>query len=469
MKLHNILFSFLIIVLTANGCKVSKDILPPENAVPQSYRNASATSDQGIGKLKINDFITDPQIRELIDSALLRNYDLQIALKNIEVSELMFKQSKLNNLPSASLQVSGSSVNPSDNSLNGLSSSQFLGSKHIEDFNAQIGLSWEADIWSKIKSQKQAALAAYLQTTEARKALQTRIVASVAQGYYQLLMMDTQMQIAKRNLRLSDSTLTMIRLQFDAGQTTSLAIQQAEAQRLVAKQIIPQLEQEIAVQENALRILTGKVPSSISRTSTLGNTDVPENLSAGIPAELLGTRPDVKVAELSLSIANAKVGLAKANMYPSLTITANGGLNSLKTSNWFNMPASLFGSVAAGLTQPIFQRKQLKTQYEVENINREKMVLAFRQSVLIAVGEVSDELSRIEKLKEQYLISETRAATLARAVNNANLLFKNGMATYLEVITAQNNYLQSELEVATLKTERLSAAVRLYRSLGGGA
>ncbi|MGY4385811.1 multidrug efflux system outer membrane protein [Pedobacter sp. UYP24] len=469
MKSHNILFTLLIFITLSVGCKVSKDVLRPAGIAPQSFRNASDTSGNSIGKLKINDFIADPQIRDLIDSAILRNYDLQIALKNVEASALLLSQVKLNVLPSVTMQVSVSSTSPSENSLNGLSSSQFLGTTHIEDFNAQIGLSWEADIWSKIKSQKQAALASYLQTSEARKAVQTRIVATVAQGYYQLLMMDTQMQIAKKNILLSDSTLSMIKLQFDAGQVTSLAIQQAEAQLLVAKQIIPNLEQEIIIQENALRILTGKIPSAIARQITLAGTDVPENLSAGVPTEMLSTRPDVKIAELSLILANAKVGVAKANMYPSLYITAAGGLNSLKASNWFNIPASLFGSVAGGIVQPIFQRRQLKTQYEVEKLNRDKVVLEFRQSVLNAVGEVSDELTRIEKLKDQYFIAQNRTSTLQKAVNNASLLFKNGMATYLEVITAQSNYLQSELDLAALKTARLSATVRLYRSLGGGA
>ncbi len=469
MKSHNILFTLLIFISLVMGCKVSKDVLPPTDIAPQSFRNASDTSGNSIGKLKINDFITDPQIRDMIDSAILRNYDLQIALKNVEASALLLSQARLNKLPSITMQVSASSVSPSENSLNGLSSNQFLGTTHIEDFNAQIGLSWEADIWSKIKSQKQAALASYLQTSEVRRALQTQIVASVALGYYRLLMMDTQVQIANKNLLLSDSTLTMIKLQFDAGQITSLAIQQAEAQRSVAKQIIPQLDQEIIIQENALRILTGKVPSAIARNMTLAGSDVPDKLSAGVPTEMLSIRPDVKVAELSLDIANTKVGVAKANMYPSLNITAAGGLNSLKASNWFNIPASLFGSVAGGITQPIFQRKQLKTQYELEKVKRDKVVLEFRQSVLNAVGEVSDELTRIEKLKDQYSIAENRTATLQQAVNNANLLFKNGMATYLEVITAQSNYLQSELDLATLKTARLSAAIRLYRSLGGGA
>jgi len=458
----------LLIVFILGGCKISKDVAVPAGAIPETFRNSNPVDSLGAARLSIKDFFIEPGLKDLIDTALVRNYDLQLALKNIELAEVLFKQSKLGNIPELRLQVTANSNRPSDNSLNGLSASQFLGTNHIEDFNANIGLVWEADIWGKIKSQKQAALATYLQTGEAKKAIQTRLIANVAQGYYKLLMMDAQMAVAKRNLILSDSTLRIIKLQFDAGQVTSLAIQQAEAQQLVAAQLIPQLEQNIVIQENALRILAGKLPGAVSRLVSLERTKMPEQLTAGIPSVMVSRRPDVKSAELSLSIANAKVGITKAGLYPALSITAGGGLNSFRASDWFNIPASLFGMVAGGITQPVFQHKQLKTQYELAKIEREKVVIMFRQSVLNAVGEVSDELVKIEKLKTQYDISSKRVIILQQAVKNSSLLFKNGMATYLEVITAQSNSLQSELELAAIKTAQLSAGVELYRSLGGG-
>lgn len=469
MKSPKILYLFIAFLLILEGCKVSKDIAAPKDAAPQVFRGAATADSTSIASLKIKEFFKDEDILRLIDSALLRNLDVQVAIKNIESAELLFKQSRLGNLPAVNLQISASSNRPSDNSLNGLSTSQFLGTKHIEDYNAVLGLSWEADIWGKIKSQKQAALATYLQTAEVRKALQTRIIANVAQGFYQLLMLDAQMGVARRNVALNDSTLNMIKLQFDAGQVTSLAIQQAEAQRLVAAGILPQLEQAIAIQENALSVLAGKVPGAIARASRLENIVMPERLSAGIPSEMVATRPDVRVADLALQVANARVGVSKASLYPSLTITANGGLNSLKSSNWFTIPASLFGNVAGGITQPIFQRKQLRTQYDLAVVERERVVIQFRKSVLVALAEVSDELVKIDKLKQQFDLSQQRVVTLQTAVKNANLLFKNGMATYLEVITAQSNSLQSELELASIKAAELSAAVELYRALGGGS
>lgn len=467
MKPFN-LYTILLLALAWSGCSVSKDVATPMGIAPQMFRNIIYRDSSSVGDLSLKTFITDPTVQGLIDTALVKNVDMQLALKNIDAADVLFKQSKLGYLPDLKLQVAANSTRPSDNSLNGLSLSQFTGQKHIEDYNANLGLSWEADIWGKIRNQKAGALASYLQTQEARKAIQTRLVASVAQGYYNLLMMDEQLEIAQKNLKLNDSTLRIINLQFSAGQVTSLAVQQAEAQQLVAAQLVPRLEQNVTLQENALSVLIGTLPQAISRNNRLDKINIPQDLHAGFPSTLLSRRPDIKVAELALTVANAKVGVAKASLYPSLVITASGGINSFKASNWFNVPASLFGLVGGGITQPIFQRGQLKANYELAKIDREKTVIQFRQSVLNAVGEVSDELTKVEKLKSQYTLAEKRAQTLQQATKNASLLFKSGMASYLEVITAQGNLLQSELELAAIKTEQLNAVVGLYRSLGGG-
>lgn len=452
-----------------SSCNVSRNIEMPKPALPATFRNAISTADtSSIASIPWKNFFADAILQKLIDSAIINNYDMQIALKNIESSRLMFKQTKFNNIPQVNLNVSANTSRPSDNSLNGLTISQFLGTQHIEDYNANLSLSWEADIWGKIRNQSKAALAQYLQTSEARKAIQTNIVLSVSQGYYNLLMLDEQLDIARRNVRLNDSTLQIIKLQLQAGQVTSLAVQQAEAQQLAAAQLVPEFEQNIVIQENALRILTGALPDQIERSTRLNKLAVAEGLPAGLPSEMVSRRPDVRSAELALNVANANVGFNKANMYPILNITAAGGVNSLKASNWFNIPASLFGTVAGSVLQPVFNHKKLKTQYEVSKIEREKVVLQFRQSVLNAVGEVSDALVKIDKLKTQESIAANRVNTLQQATGNANLLFKNGMANYLEVISAQSNVLQSELELASVKRQQLSAVAELYRSLGGG-
>ena len=460
----------ILVLAVLSACKVSKDVETPKPALPETFRNAVTTGDtSSIADIQWKSFFTEATLQKLIDSAIVKNYDMQIAVKNIEESQLLFKQVKWNNVPQVDLNVTANSQRPSDNSINGLSLAQNkIGSKHVEDYSANVALSWEADIWGKIHNQQRSALAAYLQTQEAKKAIQTNIVASVSQGYYNLLMLDAQLDIAQKNVKLNDSTLRIIKLQYDAGQVTSLAIQQADAQKQAAEQLVPQFEQNIAIQENALRILTGALPDRIERSATLDAMVVPTNVGTGVPSAIVSRRPDVRTAELALMIANSKVGITKAEMYPALRITAQGGVNSFKASNWFNIPASLFGIVGASIAQPLFDHKQLKTDYQVAQVDREKTILQFRQSVLNAVGEVSDALVKIDKLKSQQVIAANRVNTLEQATKNANLLFKNGLATYLEVITAQGNVLQSELELASIKRDELSAVSDLYRSLGGG-
>jgi multidrug efflux system outer membrane protein len=458
-----------ILITTIISCTVSKDIETPKNAFPENFRNASVSKDTAsIGDLEWKNFFTEKDIIQLIDSAVVRNNDLQIATKNIEIAQYRFTQSKWGNVPQVNLFVTANTNNPSDNSFTGRTLDQALGAKHIDDFSTGVSLSWEADIWGKIKNQKKGAFASYLQSEEVKKALQTTIVANVSKGYYNLLMLDAQLEIAKKNVQLIDSTTTIIKLKFDAGQVTSLAIQQSEAQKLNAAQLVPLLEQNIAIQENALSVLTGSFPNSKKRSIALSAVEVKNNASIGIPSSIISRRPDVKSAELALKSANANVGITKADLYPALRITAQGGLNSFETSNWFNIPASLFGTVAGGLTQPLLNNKKLKTQYNIAIAEREKAVLNFRQSVLVAVSEVSDALVKVEKLHQQESILQERVKTLQLAIKNAKMLFKNGMAEYLEVLSAQASLLQSELELANIKREQLSANTELYRSLGGG-
>ncbi len=460
---------YIIIMLVFFACRIAKNDKAPEAPLPQAFRNTPANADTtSIAAIPWKNFFTDTTLQQLIDSAIAKNYDMQLAVKNIEASQLLLRQTKLLNLPTANLQITAGTTRYSDNSLNGLTANQYLGASHIEDYSANVGISWEADIWGKIRGRKSIALAQYLQTEEAKAAIQTNLIANVSEDFYNLLMLDDQLKIAKKNLALNDSTLIVIRLEYKSGQVTALAGQQADAQRLTAAQLIPQFEQDILLQENALSILAGELPASITRNTILDHKNITDSLSAGIPSEMVGRRPDVKSFELSLAIANANVGISKANMYPSLIITAQGGINSFKASNWFNIPASLFGAVAGSLTQPLFDHNELKTKYEIAKVEREKAVIQFRQSVLNAVGEVSDALAKIEKLKAQRNIATEKVNTLQQAINNAGLLFQSGMANYLEVITAQSNALQSELDLSVIKRQELDAAIELYRSLGGG-
>lgn len=455
----------LIAVLVLVSCKVSKDITAPEMNLPHAYREVNSDTST-IADMPWKSFFSDEKLNNLITEALTNNFDLQIAVKNIEIANQTLRQAKWANVPTIGIQATAVSSRPSDNSLNGYQLNNFLGQKHIEDYNLAATLSWEADIWGKIRGLKASALASFLSTEEAKKAVQTQLISNIAKGYYNLQLLDEQIDIADKNLKLNDSTLTIIKLQFDAGQVTSLAVQQAQAQKFTASSLISFFQQQIAVQENALSVLSGKLPGPIERSTTI--VEFKDNLSAGLPISLLQNRPEIKQAELALKKANANVGYTKAAMYPSLTISAQGGLNAVESSDWFTMPASLFGVVAAGIAQPLLNQRKLKTQYEIAKINREQSVILFRHSVISAVSEVSDALVKKEKIREQKELLSERTETLKKATSNSKMLFQNGLANYLEVIIAQGNALQSELELTTIKKSELDANIDLYRSVGGG-
>lgn len=468
-KLSTGLTFALVLVLLITGCAVPKSTAPLTGISEKSFRNDTGnTTGKSVANLPWRQFLANQELGALIDTALLRNTDLQLALKDIEIANEQLKKAKSGLLPEVGLSVNSSNSLPADNSLNGLTASQFLGTKNLDNYTAALNVSWEADIWGKVKNQKREALADYLKTHEARKGVQTMLVASVATAYFNLLMLDQQLQIARKNAVLTDSTLTIVKLQYRSAQVSSLAVEQTEAQQLVAIQLIPKLQHAINEQENALSVLVGIPPQAIKRAGSLRELQMPEGLSAGLPAEMIGRRPDVKSNELELDAATARIGLARAMMYPSINISAQGGVNSLKTSNWFNLPGSLFGTVLGSVTEPILAKRALRTQYNVAVLEREKAVDRFRQSVLNAYGEVADALVGIDKLSQQQAIAAKRVAKLNNATRNANLLFKNGMANYLEVITAQSNTLSGELELASVRRAEAVAVINLYRSLGGG-
>jgi NodT family efflux transporter outer membrane factor (OMF) lipoprotein len=461
--------SLLVAAALAFSCRTGKNYQRPQVLLPAHFGQAPSFSDtSSIADINWKNFFTDPVLEELIDSGISRNYDLQIALKRIGVAQQQMKQARLGWYPQIDAQVSAQVNRPSDNSLNGLSTNSFLGKSYIEDYIAGLNISWEPDIWGKISRQKESTLALYLQSYEGAKAVQTRLVADIAGGYFNLLMLDQQLRVSHQNLDLNERFEKITRLLYDAGEVTYLAVQQAVAQKQSTALLIPQLEQSITVQENALQLLTGNLPGKVLRQGTLDAMHFSDTLSAGLPVAMLSRRPDVRSSEMELVYANAQAGIAQANMYPAVNLTAGVGLESFKASNWFSIPNSLFGLATGTILQPVFRRRELKTQFEIAKLQREQAVIQFRRSVLTATTEVSNALVQIEKLKEQEGIARAQTDTLKSAVSNAEYLFKSDMANYLEVITAQQNALQAQLNFASIERQLLDAEVELYRALGGG-
>lgn len=465
-RLKFIIPSFLVFYVSS--CKMGKEYQRPELELPQQFNAVSYADTSSVADIEWKKFFTNPDLQNLIDKGIRYNHDLLIAMKRIDIAQARVKQAKLLQLPNLDFQATAQVNRPSDNSLNGLSAKSFLGKSYVEYYSAGINLSWEADIWGKLRNQKEATLAEYLQTYEGTKAVQTQLVADIAQGFFNLLMLDKQLEISRQNLILNDSFLVATRLLKDAGLTNLLAVQRAESQKQTTELLIPTLEEDIALQENALHFLTGELPGTLSRSAALSDIVVPDSLSAGLPASIVSRRPDVRSNEMALVAANAQVGVAQANMYPALNITLGGGLESFKSSNWFNIPSSLFGFAAGTIAEPIFRRRELKTDFEIAKLQRDQAVIHFRQSVLQAVTEVTNALVQADKLKQQEEIAAAQVDTLRRAVFNSQLLFRADLANYLEVITAQTARLQSELYLASVQRQELAAMVELYRSLGGG-
>jgi outer membrane protein, multidrug efflux system len=463
-QLYTIGITLVIVLLVS--CKAGKNYERVAVPLPAQFGTVLPTDTGSIADIEWKNFFTDTTLQGLIQRGIAYNYNLQLAVKRINIAQQQVKQARLAFLPSLDLQASGQynylSKNGSTKIYNPASPD------HTEDYFAGGNFSWEIGIWGKIRRLKEAALARYLQTYEGAKAVQTQLVFDIANGFYNLLMLDEQLVIVHRNLLLNDSTVFITNLLKNSGEVTSLAVRQAESQKQTTTLLIPQIEQDIILQENALQILTGQLPGTIKRTVQLSQLKLRDTFPTGLPAAMLSRRPDVRSSEMAVVMANAEAGAAQANLYPSINITASGGVEAIKASQWFNTPNSLFALATGSLTAPVFRRRELKTQLEIAKTEREEAVIQFKQAVLNAVVEVSDALTQIEKLNSEGQIANNQVNTLRQAVVQAQFLFKSNMANYLEVITAQSNTLQAELNMASIQRRQLSAMADLYRSLGGG-
>ena len=456
---------FAGVLLTS--CVVGKKYSRTDLNAPEKYREAiTVTGDTILHPWK--SYYKDPMLVGLIEKALVKNNEVLIAMKSMEQLDLTYKQAKLSLLPTLDFDAGASRSYQSKNSLNGSLSAQFTSKDYLDDYSANLRLSWEADIWGKAAMQKRDAKAGYFAQKENLSALKTRIIVQVAQSYYNLLGLDEQLKIAQKNIDLSNSTLSMMQMQYNSGLISSLALYQTEAQKKTAELLVPLAEANIAVQENALQILCGEYPDSITRSGNLDVAELNVVLPSGVPASLLSRRPDVKAAEYAVMSANAKTGLAKATMYPTLSLSPSIGINSFEFDTWFNFPGSVTKTIAANLVQPIFKKRQLRTAYEIAVLEQEKAVVQFKQSFITAVGEVSNAMSQLKNADKRMELATEKSVSLDKATTDANLLYKSGMATYLEVIVAQNSALQNDLDVVAIKLEKLNAAINLYRALGGG-
>jgi len=454
----------LALILLTQSCKVTRDYARPELNVPTAYDVDYSKNENSIKQIpSYHQYFNDEKLIGLMDKVMENNPDLNIAAENILATEALLKSVRLNYLPELNLQVNAGVQRLSQNSMMG----SFSSTQIFEEYNFAPSVSWDFDFWGKLKRQREEAFSNYLSQLENRRALRVQLVAQTAQAYYNLLSLDEQLRITQEVEKNMQETLNMLQVQYSVGDITSIAIKQSEAQLAETRALIPEIKASIKAQENALQTLAGSYPTTVERLQSFTNAVFKISLEAGIPLDLMQNRPDVKQQELLLQAASARVGIAKTEFYPSLKITGQGGLNAIKASNWFSIPASLFGNAAAGITQPIFNKRNIKSSYEQALHQREAAVHEFRKYVLNAVEEVSTCLRNIEQNKEQVKQVNNRKAAMDKAITDAQILFKYGEANYLEVLTVQQAYFQTELAHALTIQKEINVYIALYKSMGG--
>jgi multidrug efflux system outer membrane protein len=328
-------------------------------------------------------------------------------------------------------------------------------------------LSWEIDLFGKLRRGKEAAFAQYLASEEGRRAVLITLVGDIASTYFYLRELDLQLEIARRTVKLNDETVVYYTRRLQGGVSNRLEVDQAKANRAVTAAAIPDIERQIAIAENALSVLLGRPPVAIARGSALSDKDVPPAIPAGLPAQLLERRPDVVQAEQLLVAANANVGVAKALFYPTISLTGSLGAVSSSLSD-FLTGDSIVWSFGAGLFQPIFNGGRIRQNYDAAVARYNFALAQYQKAALNGYREVADSLVTIQKLAERRAEIETGVEALRDAVQLSRARYDTGLSSYLEVLIADQQLFSQEIQLAQVRGSQLRAVAQLYRALGGG-
>jgi multidrug efflux system outer membrane protein len=453
----------LVVALTLQSCFVAQDYVRPELVETEAlYRTDNLPADSvSIADVSWKTLFTDQILQQHIEEGLQNNMDVRIAIQQMMAAEAYAKQGKAGYLPSFNVGANAAHQELSQNSQFG---SLFSGA--IDQYDVTANLSWEADIWGKIRSNKRATQAAYLQSVSGHQAVKTQLISSIANTYYNLLALDAQLEVAEQTIAARESSVETIKALKNAGQVTQVAVDQNVAQYNNAKALQVDIEIAIFKTENMLSILLGKAPQHFER-SRLDIQKIEQDIKLGVPATLLSNRPDVMAAEYRLIQSFELTNVAKSNFYPSLTLTASGGFQSLELDNLLSAN-SLFANIIGGLTQPLLNQRKLKTQREVAIVQQEQSLLQFKKTLLIAGTEVSNALFSYESETKKFQFIKNEVEALRQAENNSEILLKNGYANYLDLLTARQSALSAELNIIDSQLQQLVSIVDLYEALGGG-
>jgi outer membrane protein, multidrug efflux system len=449
MRKQNIIKGSLLLVtmFIVQSCFVAKDYEKPQVNTDNLYRTEQVADSISLAKMSWDKLFTDEKLQSYINEAIQNNLDMKIALQNMAAAEATMKQGKAGYFPTLNGNTTWTHQEISQNSQFGRLFSS------IDQYEMSAKLSWEADVWGKIRSNKRATAAKYLQSAVARQAIQTELVANVASVYYQLLALDAQTKVVTNTLENRNASVEVIKALKEAGNVNEVAVKQTEAQQYAAQIILEDLKYNIKVLENTFNQLLGKAPNTVER-GLFENQKIETEIKTGLPTFLLSQRPDVVAAELN-------------SFYPSLTINATGGLQALELKEWFSAK-SIFANVITGLAQPIFNQRQNKTRLEVAKANQQTAYLQFEKSLLVAGKEVSDALASYENESTKLEIRKKQVEALKNAADYSDELLQYGLVNYLEVLTAKDNALNTEINYIDNKFNQLNAVIKLYKALGGG-
>lgn len=443
--------------LLTTGCGIYNKYERPDLSTVQTdslYRaDAAPDTASSIASLGWEELFTDPCLQSLIRRGLEANTDLQTAALRVKEAQATLMSSKLAYLPSLQLDPQGTL-------------SSFDGSKAQKTYSLGESASWEIDLFGKLTNAKRGARAALLESEAYRQAMQTQVIATVADSYYALLMLDEQVRVTTQTTESWREYVKSLHALMKAGEADRATLSQAEASRLSAESSLLSLQRQVAEQENALCVFIGEVPHRLER-GTLDGQQFPDRMSVGLPIELLSRRPDVRQAEASLMQAFYATNSARSAFYPSITLSGSAGWTNSGGAAITNPGAWLLQAVGS-LVQPLFNRGQNIANLKIAKAQQQEAVLAFKQSLLDAGQEVNNALIQWQTAREQILLDKEQVKQLETTVSDTRLLMEHGTVNYLQVITARQSLLSAQLTLASDRYSEIQGVINLYHALGGG-
>ena len=444
--MKKILIPIIILLVTMNSCALYKHHERPDITFVDSLYNRIPTADdyESIASLTWRELFADTLLQDLIELGLKNNTNLEIARLKVEQAEATLKTSKLALFPSVSFSAQ---ANANGNGLG---------------YALAPNASWEIDAFGRLHNSKQGAEAALAATEAYQQAVQTQLIATIADAYYTLLMLDEQLGISKRTLNTWEENIRTLSALKRAGKTNEAAVLQAKANKVNVEASILTLKKQIIEQENSLSALLGLVPQEFERNK-LSQQIFPDTLLMGLPLSSLINRPDVRQAEYKLVEAHYATNVARSYFYPSITLSGNAGWSGISGD-----PGDWIFNAVASLVQPIFNHGKNKARLKISESQRQEALLNFKQTLLDAGTEANNALIAWQTARKRLDSDKLQIMYLKGAVFNTQLLMKNGQATYIEVLSAQKNLLQAELTETNDKYIEIQSVITLYHALGGG-